>query len=131
VVSAELGAFGLGIEPLDYDLDGHVDLLIGNERGKWHLFRNTLVQNNFFGLHVPSSPKNNASVLGAVVEAIACGKVQSKRVGQTSAAYSSSANTALHFGLGNCEEPVSVTVTWTNNEQSTKTFDKLNTYHNW
>ncbi|MEG3765308.1 CRTAC1 family protein [Alteromonas sp. 14N.309.X.WAT.G.H12] len=131
VTSEELGALGLGIEPIDYDLDGAVDLLIGNERGKWHLFHNTMTQNNFIGIHVPSSPKTNASPVGAVVEINACGKKQKKKVGQTSAAYSSSSNTALHFGLGTCTDPVTATISWSNNEQATQTFTNLNTYLHW
>ncbi|MBQ4828163.1 CRTAC1 family protein [Alteromonas sp. MMG017] len=131
VISAELGALGLGVEPLDYDLDGQVDLLVGNDRGKWHLFHNTFSQNNFFGIYVPSSPKANGNAMGSVVEILACGNMQRKKVGQTSAAYSLSANNALHFGVGSCDEPVTVTITWSDKTQATKTFSKLNTYLKW
>lgn len=131
VTSEELGAFGLGIEPVDYDLDGAVDLLIGNERGKWHLFHNTISQNSFVGIHVPPSPKTNSSPVGAVVEIDACGKKQVKKVGQTSAAYSLSSNTALHFGLGECTGPVTAMISWSNGEQATKTFTAVNTYLKW
>lgn len=131
ITSEELGALGLGVEPLDYDLDGAVDLLIGNDRGKWHLLRNTKTHKNYIGIHVPSSPKANANSEGAIVEIEACGNKQKKRVGQTSAAYSLSANTALHFGLGNCTGPVAATISWSNNEQSTRTFESVNTYQQW
>jgi len=131
VTSTELGALGLGIEALDYDLDGHIDMLVGNDRGKWHLFHNTASQNNFFGIYVPSSPKANGNATGAIVEVLACGTLQKKKVGQTSAAYSSSANNALHFGLGDCDEPVTVTITWSDKAQTTKTFSKLNAYLKW
>ncbi|MCZ8530104.1 CRTAC1 family protein [Alteromonas sp. PRIM-21] len=131
IITEELGALGLGIEPLDYDLDGAVDLIIGNERGKWHLLRNTKKHNNYIGIHVPSSPKANANSEGAVVEIDACGIKQKKRVGQTSAAYSLSSNTALHFGLGNCTGPVSATISWSNAEQASRTFESVNTYHQW
>lgn len=30
----ELGAIGLGIETVDYNQDGKLDLLLGNERGR-------------------------------------------------------------------------------------------------
>lgn len=131
VTSEELGAFGLGVEPIDYDLDGAIDLLIGNERGRWHLFHNAISQNNFVGIQVPSSPTANASPEGAVVEVNACGKTQRKRVGQTSAAYSLSSNTAMHFGLGKCTKPVTATISWSNKEQATRTFTTLNTYLYW
>ncbi|GEA02240.1 hypothetical protein KUL17_11370 [Alteromonas sp. KUL17] len=131
ITSEELGALGLGIEPLDYDLDGAVDLIIGNERGKWHLLRNTKTHNNYIGIHVPPSPKTNANSVGAVVEIEACGNKQKKKVGQTSAAYSLSSNPALHFGLGKCTGPVTATVSWSNNEQSTRTFTAANTYVGW
>ncbi|MDP2596905.1 CRTAC1 family protein [Alteromonas stellipolaris] len=131
VTSTELGALGLGIEPLDYDLDGHVDMLVGNDRGKWHLFHNTASQNNFFGIYIPSSPETNCNAMGAVVEVLACSLLQKKKVGQTSAAYSLSANNALHFGVGSCDEPVTVTITWSDKSQATKTFNQLNAYLNW
>ncbi|BCO19664.1 hypothetical protein KUC3_25210 [Alteromonas sp. KC3] len=131
ITSEELGALGLGIEPLDYDLDGAVDLIIGNERGKWHLLRNTKPHNNYIGIHVPPSPKTNANSGGAVVEIEACGNKQKKKVGQTSAAYSLSSNTALHFGLGKCTGPVKAKISWSNNEQSTRTFTTANTYVGW
>lgn len=131
VVSEEQGALGLGIEPIDYDLDGAVDFLVSNDRGKWHLFHNTISQNNFVGIHVPPSPKTNGSPEGAIIEIDACGKKQIKKVGQTSAAYSLSSNTALHFGLGRCTAPITATIYWSNSEQATQTFTKLNTYLYW
>jgi len=131
ITSDELGALGLGIEPLDYDLDGAVDLIIGSDRGKWHLLRNTKTHKNYIGIHVPSSPKANANPEGAIIEIEACGNKQKKRVGQTSAAYSLSANTALHFGLGNCTGPVTATISWSNNEEATRTFESVNTYQQW
>ncbi|MBR9912738.1 MAG: CRTAC1 family protein [Gammaproteobacteria bacterium] len=119
VVSTELGAIGMGVETLDYNRDGKVDILLGNERGKWHLFKNTIPAGKHaqqLVIEVGSSETAAAPALGAVVAVQGCGKNQVKRVGTTGAAYSLSYNSFLHFGLGDCVAPVKVKVTWSNGE---------------
>ncbi|EWH09584.1 hypothetical protein DS2_12153 [Catenovulum agarivorans DS-2] len=126
VVTKEYGAIGLGIEPVDYNLDGQVDLLIGHERGKWHLFDNQQADSNYIQVKVPSSIKSNVSALGAVVKVQACENSQMQRVGATSAAYSQSFNPVVHFGLANCNETVKVQVTWSNGEHLTESVNSIN-----
>ena len=118
IISPELGAIGMAIETLDYNKDGKVDVVIGNERGKWHLFKNTLQEadNNFLVVEVGNSPSGKATALGALVTVNGCSGKQIKRVGSTAAAYSLSLNSFMHFGLGDCQEPLKVQVTWTNGE---------------
>ena len=119
IVSPELGAIGMGVETLDYDQDGKMDIILGNERGKWHLFKNNMSEAekaNWIVIDVGHSPNKKATALGALVTVEACGQRQSQRVGATGAAYSLSFNPYVHFGLRDCSEPVKVTIKWTNGE---------------
>ena len=120
VVSTELGASGLGIDTFDYDLDGDVDIVIGNERGKWHLFNNQQSQGNFIIAELPIIHSSGKAVNGALVKISACDKTQQQRVGATGAMYSSTFNNFIHFGLGDCKQPVDVKVVWSNGSESTQ-----------
>lgn len=126
IVSTELGAIGMAIETVDYNQDGKVDIVIGNERGKWHLFKNESVHksHNYLIVEIGNS-KSGTSALGAKVETKFCKNNQVQRVGSTGAQYSLSHNTFVHFGLKNCSS-VEVKVTWTNGETETKTVSTIN-----
>lgn len=126
IISTELGAIGMAIETLDYNQDGKVDVVIGNERGKWYLFKNTIPasnENNHLTIQVGDSPSGKASGLGAIVSVKGCKVEQVKRIGATGANYSLSYNNFVHFGLGKCDESVQVKVTWTNGEEAKKTIE--------
>lgn len=119
VISPELGAIGLGVDCLDYDHDELVDVLLGNERGKWRLFRNqndATPDENFITIVVGESKSGLATSMGAIVTLQTDQGKQSRRVGATGAAYSQGLNPVVHFGLGNVTGPVSVKVLWTNGE---------------
>ncbi len=119
IVSTELGAIGMCVETLDYNQDGRIDVVVGNERGKWHLFKNQLKRSeneNYLVVEVGNSPSNQATALGAIVTVATCGNQQVKRVGSTGAVYSLSFNPFIHFGLGICNEPATVKVVWSNGE---------------
>jgi hypothetical protein len=129
VLTPELGAIGMGVEAFDYNNDGNIDLLIGNDRGKWHLFKNNTTRNSenqFLIVDVKNSPSGNATALGALVSIKNCKNQQYKIVGSTSDAYSQSFNNLIHFGLGACKNSVSVKVTWTNGETIEKKITDLN-----
>ncbi len=129
VISPELGAIGMGAETLDYNHDGKVDILIGNERGKWHLFKNQMhaaANANYVVIDVGSPKSGRATSLGALVSVKACGREQVKRVGATGAAYSLSYNSFIHFGLGACEGPIDVKVIWTNGEVVERSLTRVN-----
>lgn len=129
IISTELGAIGLGVETFDYNFDGKVDVILGNERGKWHLFKNTTAEaenNKYILVQVGSSPSGKATGLGALVSVERCGNKQIQQVGSTGATYSLSFNPFLHFGLGTCEEPVKIVVKWTNGELSEQVVTSLN-----
>ena len=77
VISTEQGAIGMAVETIDYNLDGKVDVVLGNERGLWHLFKNELSDahiNNFLTLEIGHSKSGKATALGAIVEVESGGK---------------------------------------------------------
>ncbi|MDO6693146.1 CRTAC1 family protein [Aliiglaciecola sp. 3_MG-2023] len=119
VISAELGATGQGAETFDFDDDGDMDILFGNQRGRWHLFvnnSNALSKNNFLKIRVGNSPRQNSSAQNAVLRLEACGKKFIRYVGASSAAFSQSFDTNLHIGLGSCSTIDKATITWSNGE---------------
>ena len=123
VSTTDIGSIGMAVEVLDYDLDGDVDVVLGNERGKWHLFENEIGSNSdkkFITLEVGNSPSGKATALGALVNVSSCKSEQQQRVGTTGSVYSSSFNPNMHFGLGKCSGTVKVNVTWTNGESISK-----------
>ena len=129
IISTELGAIGMAVETIDYNLDGKVDVVVGNERGKWHLFKNELSEaskNNFITIRVGSSKEGNASALGALVEVKTCNSNQVQHIGANGAAYSLSFNNLVHFGLGSCHKDIKIKVTWTNGETLEKTVKTVN-----
>ena len=129
VISQELAAIGLGAETFDYNLDGKLDLIYANERGKWHLYKNNLTltdKTNFINLNIGHAPKNKTSAVGAVVKVKACGETHVARVGSSSSPYSQSLNNIVHIGLGSCTVTESVSVTWSNKEIKTLTKVAIN-----
>ncbi len=119
VVSRELGAVGAGADAFDYDEDGDLDLIYGNERGRWHLFTNNGLaadRHNYIVVKVGRSPSGKASALGAVVTLEANGQTYRRVVGSTAAGFSQSANTHLHVGLGRCDTVDRAMVRWSNGE---------------
>ncbi|MDU0356300.1 CRTAC1 family protein [Paraglaciecola aquimarina] len=133
VVSTELGAIGMSVQSVDYDLDGQVDLVVGNERGKWHLFKNTFASlgsstslANYLSLDFTDFTSSKPSALGAMVKVSACGSTQSQRIGATGANYSLSSNLLVHFGLGACTQPAKVQVTWSDGSVSSKNVVNFN-----
>lgn len=129
IVSKELGATGLGAEVFDYDQDGDLDLIFGNERGRWHLYTNNGIgesSNNYVVVKVGWSPTRQATSLGATLTIHAGGQVYRRVVGATSAGFSQSANTHLHIGLGDRDKIDKATVRWTNGETEDLQIDAVN-----
>lgn len=128
ITSKELGVIGMTIETIDYNKDGNVDVIIGNERGKWHLFKNELSSaktNNYLTIEVGNSPSKKATALGAIVEIKNCGLKQIKRIGSSGANYSRSFNNQIHFGLATCTKNIEVKVTWSNGETKQQKITRL------
>jgi hypothetical protein len=103
-----------------------MDIILGNERGKWHLFKNNFKTHNYIVIEVGQSPSSGTG-LGALVEVNSCGNVQYRRVGSTSASYSQGYNDRIHFGLGACNENVKIIVTWTDGNILEQRANKVNT----
>lgn len=131
IITKELGAIGMAIETIDYNKDGKQDVVIGNERGKWHLFKNELTTtstNNYITVEVGTPSSKKATALGAIVELQTCNQKQKKRIGTTGASYSLSFNNQIHFGIGTCEKEATVKVTWSNGEVEERKIKTLNTH---
>ncbi|AWB65744.1 CRTAC1 family protein [Saccharobesus litoralis] len=129
LISPELGAIGMGAQGVDYNLDGKMDIIQGNERGKWHLFKNQIVKSQlgaYIKVNVGESPKANASPLGALVKVTACANSQTQRVGATAAQYSQSYDKLVHFGLGSCQQALQLQVTWPNGEVANQKITSIN-----
>ncbi|MGJ8724117.1 MAG: CRTAC1 family protein [Roseibacillus sp.] len=127
IVAPELAAIGMGVEPLDYNLDGKVDAILGNERGKWHLFRNQrLAKGSYLLVDLGNPVAGEATRLGALVSVKAGESTQTKRCGTGGAPYSRSFNRYLHFGLGKHKGPVTVKVKLSNGEVFTAEVEETN-----
>jgi hypothetical protein len=114
MVTPELGAIGIGVQKVDYNLDGKIDVVIGHERGQWHLFKNQLVnKGNYIIIDLGVPKEKSATTLGALVEIKACGNTQLKRMGSSGAAYSRNADRYVHFGVGKCNKVNGIKVTLT------------------
>ncbi|CAA6679650.1 MULTISPECIES: CRTAC1 family protein [unclassified Lentimonas] len=133
IVSPELGAIGMGVEALDYNQDGKIDVLLGNERGKWHLFRNkALARGNYITIDLGETGTNQPTKLGATITVEAGEMKQIKRSGSCGAPYSRSYNRFVHFGLGEHTGPVTVKLVLSNGEtfeQTVKTINSTVTLH--
>ena len=131
IVSTDLGATGSGVETIDYDKDGDLDLITANERGRWHLYTNNaekIYANNYIGVNIKQSPSGQATAFGAQATLTACSQKATKTVGNTSSPFAVTYNTDVLFGLGKCSKIDSIRVTWTNGESLDLTDLRLNQY---
>ncbi|WP_339882682.1 CRTAC1 family protein [Polaribacter vadi] len=128
IITKELGSSGMGADAFDYDNDGDLDLIVSNERGKWHLFTNnfTSATNKYVSVNVGYSPSGKATATGAILTLKSCGQIYKRIVGATSSSFSHSFNTHLIVGLGTCNTIDFAEVEWTNGEKSILNIDELN-----
>lgn len=106
----------------DYDLDGRVDILSGNDdQGSWKLYQNTTPEaGNYSLVRVAYSPKG-VDAIGAEIWLESNGKTYYRRVGSAGATHSQSVLNTAHFGLGGNTEISRITVRWRDGyEQSVK-----------
>ena len=122
IQAPEVGTTGGFAQAFDYDVDGKMDIIFSNERGKWHLMKNEMAEatnNNFVTIDIGQSPAGNGP-LGAKLDLRACGQTYSREVGATSAAFSQNYDTKLHIGLGSCGAIDRATVTWEDGQTTTQ-----------
>lgn len=103
----------------DYDLDGDVDILSGDDDdGSWNLFQNMTVDNtspassNQHLLVRVGYAESGVDPIGAWIEVTTDLGTQVRRVGSGSAALSQSLLNTAHFGLGEASAVKRVYVRW-------------------
>lgn len=124
-VSRSLESHGDMGAAFDYDLDGRIDILNGDDNaGQWHLYQNqTELSGNTNHLLVRIGYSENfIDPIGAVVTIDTdAGKRQMKDVGSAGAVHSQSLMSILHFGLNDASENLTVSVRW--RDGTTKVFE--------
>ncbi|NJB85964.1 hypothetical protein GGR26_001732 [Lewinella marina] len=119
VNTTDLGSIGMGGAAVDYNADGKVDVIVGNERGQWQLFENQSAgAGRGATIRVGHSPSGAASPLGAVVS-LTAEHTRTVRIGNSAAAYGTQFDSNVHFGLGNFAGPARVEVRWPTGERVT------------
>ena len=101
-----------GVAYADYDKDGDLDLLITENEGPVHLWRNENTGHSFLRVHAIGAEDNRDAISTEVV-AYVDGLAMYRRV-RTGSSYLSSSEKAVTFGLGDHSVVDSLTVTWPN-----------------
>lgn len=97
----------------DYNLDGKIDLLNGDDdNGGWYLYQNTTVDNNHYLLARIGYSKKGTDPLGARISIETESSKQFKIVGSSSATHSQSLLNITHFGLGKDKLVKKLNVKW-------------------
>lgn len=117
-------------QAFDFDLDGRLDLLTGNEGGQWYLFNNKSVnQGNYAIIRVGYSPQSNIDPISAEVIVETSKHTYRKRVGSAGAIFSQSLLNIVHFGLGDEQQINRIQVTWRDGSSVTFTDKDVNTLY--
>tara|TARA_R110002012_G_scaffold207689_2_gene377719 strand:- start:1045 stop:2982 length:1938 start_codon:yes stop_codon:yes gene_type:complete len=98
----------------DFDLDGKIDILSGDDdNGKWHLYKNITqdADNNHLLVKIGYS-QNGIDPYGAKVWVTTKGGKQYKLIGSSNANHSQSLLNIAHFGLGKDDVVNDITVRW-------------------
>ncbi|MEM6551123.1 MAG: CRTAC1 family protein [Planctomycetota bacterium] len=116
----------------DYDFDGDVDLVSGDEGGSWKLFSNRLREqtaepgnHNFLLVRVDYSETGFDPIGAKIVVTTEAGK-QTNIVSSGSTAFSQSLLNTAHFGLGSIDKIESIHVTWRDGSEATVPGPKIN-----
>ena len=98
-----------GLATGDIDRDGDLDVLLTENNGQAHLWRNNLKNGHFLRVHLQGT-ESNRDGLGARVRATVDGLVMERRA-RTGSSYLSQSEKALTFGLNSSRE-VALEVAW-------------------
>ncbi|MBR8534021.1 VCBS repeat-containing protein [Carboxylicivirga sediminis] len=106
-------------QAFDFDNDGRLDLLNGNdEYGMWYLLNNvSKTKANYATVRVGYAPNSFIDATSAVVILETPTKIYRKRVGSSGMIFSQSMLNMIHFGLGKEDEVKNIRVIWRNGEQ--------------
>lgn len=102
---------GRGAAYGDYDRDGDLDILVTDNRGPAHLFRNDIADGRHFVRLRLRGTKSNSDAIGSDVRLYADGKAQIRRV-KGGSSFQSSSEKVLTFGLGSGNKVDSLVVKW-------------------
>ena len=105
----------------DYDRDGDLDLLVTENKGPVHLFRNDSRGGGVVRVRL-EAPSRNRDALGAQVTAVV-GAVRMQRRVRTGSGYLSQSEKVLTFGVGPASQIDTLLVRWPNG--NTETFTDL------
>ena len=94
----------------DYDKDGDVDLLLTENHGPAHLWRNNTSGNNYLRVSVTGAARNRDG-LGTRIRIATGGRRQERRV-RSGSSYLSQNEFAVTFGLGTATQVDTLWVTW-------------------
>jgi len=122
-VSSTLGKpiVGRGAAYADYDQDGDLDVLVTENAGPAHLWRNELIQPgstssvNYLRFKLIST-KGNRDAIGTEVGIKTGGKWHYRRV-KAGSSYLSQSEKTITFGMSDSSVADSVIINWSNNEQ--------------
>jgi hypothetical protein len=101
----------IGVVYADYDMNGLVDIVIGNQDEAYHLYQNTSTSGDWLSVSLYGRGPVNRDAVGtlAVLE-LSDGRILRRRV-HIGSSIGSDHQRAMHFGLGNAT-PVELTLTW-------------------
>ena len=108
----------------DYDRDGDLDILLTENNGPVHLWRNDIESNNFLRVFLEGKTSNK-DALGAKV-VIAIDDYKMERILRTGSSYLSQSELVASFGLGNNTTVDSLSIIWPSGKIDTFTNIKSN-----
>jgi hypothetical protein len=111
ISGASNAGFSVGVAFADYDLDGRIDLVLGNRGDRYYLYRNISTAGAWLSVELNGRGPINRDAVGtlAVLE-LSDGRMLRRRV-HIGSSIGSDHQRALHFGLG-AASPVELTLTW-------------------
>ncbi len=109
----------------DYDLDGRIDMLNGDDdQGHWYLYKNDTKTTGHHLIARLGYSENFTDPLGATVTVeTSDGRRQVKDVGSAGAVHAQSLMSILHFGVGDADGGLKVTTRW--RDGTTQAFENI------